>query len=143
MKPKSVRFSWKCAFEFVAVALLMVSGAQAAHQYKVLHNFHSKPARFPYSALVVDPAGNLYGVTSSGVNGSGVVFRLSQSPSGKWVYTILHVFKGPDGSDPMGRLIFDSAGNLYGTTRQGGADDVGTVFELSPAGDKWTEKVLL
>src|SRR5215831_8432999 len=122
----------------------MVSGAQAA-QYKVLHNFHNHPARFPDGALVADPAGNLYGTTENGLNHCpqcGVVFKLSQNPNGKWVYTIIHAFKGPDGGAPEGSLIFDSAGNLYGTTRQGGADNLGTVFELSPAGDKWTEKVL-
>jgi len=54
---------------------------------------------------------------------------------------VLHRFTGVDGAQPSGSLIFDDAGNLYGTTAGGGAFGWGTVFELKPqAGGKWTEK---
>ena len=138
----------KRAFTAVAVMLLLAGCAQAANQFKLLHAFQYKPGKFPGAALVADSAGNLYGTTSNGINNCGmpqhcgVVFKLTQDSGGKWVYTILHVFKGPDGGTPFGSLIVDSAGNLYGTTLQGGAYNGGTVFELSPAGNQWNEKVL-
>jgi hypothetical protein len=82
----------------------------------------------------------------------GTVFKLIHGANGKWTEKVLHNFNGPDGAHPMGELIFDKAGNLYGTTSDGGANfgicplgDVGcgTVFELSPgANGQWTERVL-
>lgn len=72
---------------------------------------------------------------------------LSRNSSGTWVETVLHNFgstKNKDSSEPYNsNLILDSAGNLYGTTYQGGASGAGTVYEISPAaGGKWTETVL-
>src|ERR1035441_6873707 len=55
----------------------------------------------------------------------------------------IHSFAGTDGSSPQGGLIFDAVGNLYGTTIAGGANQVGTVFEMAPlAGGSWAERVL-
>jgi uncharacterized repeat protein (TIGR03803 family) len=75
---------------------------------------------------------------------SGSVFKLSPNSDGTWTETVLYVFTGgADGSAPNGDLVFDGAGNLYGTTNAGGADRVGTVFKLSPNSDgTWTETVL-
>jgi len=98
--------------------------------------------------VILDAAGNLYGATGGGGDpgfcvGYGVVFKLD--PAG--TLTVLHAFGGGDGSGP-GSLIFDPAGNLYGTTEEGGSSDVcnggcGTVFELSPnENGGWTETVL-
>src|SRR5262249_52185866 len=56
--------------------------------------------------------------------------------------SVLHRFKGIDGDTPLGSLILDDAGNLYGTTQFGGVSGKGTVFELSLSGSKWKEKVL-
>ena len=62
---------------------------------------------------------------------------------GSWTESVLHSFNGNDGYHPPAGLIFDAAGNLYGTTYYGGAHDTGTVFELTPNGDgSWTESVL-
>jgi uncharacterized repeat protein (TIGR03803 family) len=110
----------------------------------VLHYFRNQPASHPIAALVSDAAGNLYGTasSSSAFCGCGTVFKLTRQPGGKWEYGTLHEFHGPDGEAPSGSLILDSAGNLYGTTERGGAHGKGTVFELSPSGDKWKEKVL-
>jgi uncharacterized repeat protein (TIGR03803 family) len=101
------------------------------------------------SGLVLDAAGNLFGVTSAGgANEAGVVYELSPQPSGEWSYQLLHTFGGPgDGGWPTQPLIFDAAGNLYGTTTSGGCVcyylESGTAFELSPASDgTWTEKIL-
>jgi uncharacterized repeat protein (TIGR03803 family) len=84
--------------------------------------------------LVLDTAGNLYGVTFvGGSSNDGTVFELSPGSGGTWTETQLHVFGGADGAGPVGSLIFDSTGNLYGASAYGGADNnKGTVFEVSP-----------
>jgi uncharacterized repeat protein (TIGR03803 family) len=106
---------------------------------KILHNFGSgsKDGTIPYAGLIFDSAGNLYGTTgSTGTDnaGSGIVFELSPAAGGKWTEKILHSFAttGKSGAIPYGGLIFDSAGNLYGTTDSGGAYGYGTVFEVTP-----------
>jgi uncharacterized repeat protein (TIGR03803 family) len=64
----------------------------------------------------------------------GTAFELSPSSGGAWNETQIHVFGGADGADPVGSLIFDSSGNLYGASAYGGSgNSKGTVFELSPA----------
>lgn len=123
--------------------------------YTVLHEFHyATDGSFPYSSLVMDAAGNLYGTALKGGNGSpygpGTVYELSPpaEAGGAWTFTTLYVFQSSsstDGAAPWGTLVFDSAGNLYGTTQIGGANSRGTVYELSPplaAGGSWTETVL-
>jgi uncharacterized repeat protein (TIGR03803 family) len=99
----------------------------------------------PNGGLIFDGAGNLYGATAGGgAHGGGVVFELVPQAGGGWTEKWLHQFgQGTDGINPVGNLVFDSAGNLYGTTVQGGTYGEGTVFELIPqAGGLWTEKVL-
>lgn len=91
----------------------------------------------PAAGLIMDAAGNLYGTTqgSPGVN-LGTVFKLT--PKGDhWVQKVLYTFTGgSDGSTPMGVLLLDSAGNLYGTTLLGGVQNqyggYGVVFEVTP-----------
>jgi len=94
--------------------------------------------------LIFDAAGNLYGVTTvGGAHGDGIVFELTHNPNGPWTLTPLYAFQDqPDGALPYGGLIFDKAGNLYGTTYYAGAHDVGTVYELSPANGAWIERIL-
>ncbi|MHB8216320.1 MAG: choice-of-anchor tandem repeat GloVer-containing protein [Candidatus Sulfotelmatobacter sp.] len=93
--------------------------------------------------LILDRAENLYGVTTvGGANGDGVAFEITRSLSG-WTLLPLYAFKDqPDGALPYGGLIFDRAGNLYGTTYYAGANDVGTVYKLTHANGSWTETVL-
>jgi len=95
----------------------------------------------PFAGLVFDKAGNLYGTTyNGGASNEGTVFELSKSGS-TWTETVLHVFSnisGSDGTNPYGSLIFDAAGNLYGTTTYGGKFNSGIVFQLKPSGKKWT-----
>jgi uncharacterized repeat protein (TIGR03803 family) len=126
------------------VALMLESSAPAANKYKVLHNFLNKPASFPKAALVSDSAGNLYGTAGSSSTGCqcGAVFKLTRESGGRWSYNVIHLFKGPDGKNPVGSLIFDSLGNLYGTTQQGGAYDEGVVFKLSQSSNNWIESVV-
>jgi uncharacterized repeat protein (TIGR03803 family) len=110
----------------------------------------------PYRAgLIFDPAGNLYGTTENGGNsqctatgnGCGVVFELIPNADGSWKQTVLYRLCSRsscgDGTNPQTSLIFDRAGNLYGTTVNGGAAGFGVVFQLTPNADgSWREKVL-
>jgi len=113
-------------------------------------------ASYPLGGLVLDKAGNLYGTTLNGGEncsfssaGCGVVFELSPNSGGGWTETLLHRFYGSAGALPEGGVIFDSAGNLYGTTYEGGPSNsacyygCGTVFKLAPkSGGGWTASVL-
>ena len=96
---------------------------------------------------MLDSSGNLYGATSYGGNGNcflgcGVVFELTPNGGGTWTETIIHSFSGSDGIGPNA-LIFDSLGNLYGSTGGGGANNRGEVFVLAPQSDgTWKQTVL-
>ena len=87
----------------------------------------------PYGGVIMDAAGNLYGTTQlDGAYGQGSAFKLTPS-SGSWTYTSLHDFTGgSDGGLPGCTLTFDASGNLYGTTTEGGANQYGVVFEITP-----------
>lgn len=136
----------RCTLTLVVLsALLFIAArpAQAAATETVLYNFAGTPdGALPESGLA-SRNGNFYGTTKSGgAFGYGTVFELSPNGGG-WNESVLYSFTGgTDGSGPAYGLIFDSAGNLYGTTTFGGANGLGEVFELSPAGSNWTETVL-
>ena len=110
----------------------------------VLHSFQGKDGISPSAGLILDRAGNLYGTTFfGGTYGNGTVFKLSHDTDGRWRETVLHSFRSADGTMPGAGLIFDRAGNLYGTTNSGGSLNNGTVFKLTPEPDgKWIETVL-
>ncbi len=95
-----------------------------------------------FAGLISDPSGNLYGATLCyGSGGGGTVFQLTPS-GGSWTFSLLHSFtwNGTCGNlpGPWYSLSMDQAGNLYGTTQEGGANGVGTVFKLAPSGGGWT-----
>jgi uncharacterized repeat protein (TIGR03803 family) len=118
----------------------------------VIYNFKGSSDGYrPSGGLIFDAAGSLYGTTVSGGEGGGcflaacgTVFELKHNPDGSWTKSILHTFhNGSGGSGPVGQLVFDQAGNLYGATSGGGAQIGGVVFELSPSsGGQWTGTVL-
>jgi uncharacterized repeat protein (TIGR03803 family) len=138
----------------IAAVLAMTPFVFSARSGEVIHRFAGADGAFPTAGLILDSAGNLYGTAqeggihikcSEGV-GCGTAFKLSPTPTG-WEETTLYRFCAltncADGSDPSGALIFDSAGNLYGTTSKGGPSENGAVFELSPNADgSWAETVL-
>lgn len=104
----------------------------------------------PDSSLVFDSQGNLYGTASAGgvpncSFGCGTVFKLSPNGTGGWTETTIYQFQGnTDGWLPKSNLVFDNAGNLYGTTQSGGVFLYwGTVFKLTPQQDgSWKEGVV-
>jgi uncharacterized repeat protein (TIGR03803 family) len=102
----------------------------------VLHSFAggSSDGAYPYAGVIMDTAGNLYGVTvnGGGTLNVGAVYELTPGSNGTWTETILHGF-GQDGAYPYGGLIQDTNGNLYGTTYNSTQIDTwGTVWEVTP-----------
>jgi uncharacterized repeat protein (TIGR03803 family) len=136
----------------LAAASLLAISASASTSAKVIHNFQSSTGDSAFSTLVFDSAGNLYGTTETGGGtacdeGCGTVFRLAPTSGGGWNYQVLHAFRldNGDGIYPTftSPLVLDKAGNVYGTTWEGGSLGAGCVFEVSPQPDgSWTEKVI-
>jgi hypothetical protein len=151
----------------VIAVFLFAAGSLAAAQNEVeLHRFRlGSDGAIPTGILIADAQQNLYGVTEGGgggycqyrgkPSGCGTAFELTQLPGGRWREKVLYAFQGGnDGAFPDGGLVFDSAGNLYGTTEGGGGSTncsvesdpgCGTVFELSPPaqqGGDWSETII-
>jgi uncharacterized repeat protein (TIGR03803 family) len=132
----------------VLSALLLIAARPAPAQIeKVLYSFGAQATDgFSPESSLTSHDGGLYGTTYEGFAGPGIVFELM--PKDGWNETVLYSFCTtgreccPDGANPTGFVIFDRAGNLYGTTYGGGAFGRGVVFELSPVGTNWVEKVL-
>ena len=110
-------------------------------QEKMLYFFQSgSDGSTPDSLLIIDPAGNLYGMTQFGGSLScGTVFKLSPGTGGSWSKQSLHQFTGdPDGCGPFLNMVRDGAGNLYGVAEGGGTMDDGAIFQITPAGTEQT-----
>ncbi len=139
----------RAGFAIFAAGLFVTTAWGTDHQ-TVLYNFNGTDGAGAAGGLIMDSAGNLYGVTNQGgtngncFSGCGTVFELSRNPRGSWSESVLYDFEGGnDGIYPVGNLFMDVAGNLYGVTSQGGTHGVGIVFELSANGSGgWTETVL-
>ncbi len=126
------------------VVFELLPGPDGKWEEKVLYTFQdNNDGGQPQAPVAFDPKGNLYGTASSGGAGlAGTIFRLRPNAKGDWVFTMLYDFKRPpDGFTPVSPLTFDSTGNLYGTTVEGGAgntctgygtDNCGAVFEANP-----------
>jgi uncharacterized repeat protein (TIGR03803 family) len=104
----------------------------------ILYNFPNagRNGGAPVGGVTFDNLGNLYGTASAGGDPTcscGVVFKMTPQANGKWSYTVLHRFKGPDGIGPGYNLVFDKTyKHLYGTTVAGGSGGYGVVFEITP-----------
>jgi len=103
----------------------------------------NKSGASPTGGLILDGSGNVYGTNGHSPAGSGAVFELTLNPRGYWKAIALHTFiDSDDGAIPIGGLTFDATRtHLYGATAVGGADPGrgGTIFQLTPVGDKWME----
>ncbi len=129
----------KLKLVFLFMLSSMLTQAQTYKQ-SILHYFGSSSTdgMYPRSGLLMDAAGSLYGTTSAGggspncFSGCGTVFKLDRNGN----ETILHSFTGGgDGADPLGSLVMDNAGSLYGTTFEGGgSNNYGTVFKITASG---------
>jgi len=113
----------------------------------LLYNFTGGSDGWSPGAVIFDAAGNLYGTTvfggtgDCGGDGCGTVYQLTPSGGG-WTKTVLYNFMASnDGQFPTSGLIFDAAGNLYGTA-EGGNNNHGVLYELSPSNGSWTETTL-
>ena len=101
--------------------------------FKTIYSFKGEPdGVFPYGGLLFDGGGNIYGTTYyGGANDVGAVYRLSPDGVGEWNERLLYSFgTGSDGNSSISNLVFDSSGNLYGTTSEGGSGS-GTIFKLA------------
>jgi uncharacterized repeat protein (TIGR03803 family) len=132
-------------------AVVMLAGSASAGE-RVIYNFMGGNDGIGSNDLISDRAGNLYGTTFNGGGsaGAGTVYKLSPpaQQGGAWTETILYSFSYTaldSGIGPLGRLVMDSAGNLYGTTWLGGPQGAGVAFELSPPavkGGAWIYSLL-
>jgi uncharacterized repeat protein (TIGR03803 family) len=125
---------------------LSPSSGGGLYTMTVLYNFGSLANDFDGLhpvAMIRTPGGVLYGVTANGGSaGDGVVFKLSRNAHGIWKEQVIHQFTGADGKLPNASLLRDSAGNLYGSTSQGGPTGNGVVYKLTHTGATWTESIL-
>jgi uncharacterized repeat protein (TIGR03803 family) len=160
-----VRIIRHCIILLTSLALTLTASAQ--WQESVLYSFQGgTDGQWPLGSVVFDADGNLYGVTEAGgantctsYGNCGTVYQLAppMQPGAPWVETVLHIFQGHtagDASDPLGGLVIDTNGNLYGATGGGGTGNCeilgtfpgcGAVYELSPPtvkGGAWVERVL-
>ena len=111
-------------------AVFELSPSKGSWTFTVLYGLDGGEG--PNCSLIIDAAGNLYGTASQDGGGFGIAFRLSPGGSG-WTATTLHNFSGGyDGALPLGSPLLDANGNLYGTAYDYGANDDGTVWEISP-----------
>jgi uncharacterized repeat protein (TIGR03803 family) len=114
---------------------------------RVVYAFKGADGEYPYTRLVVDSHGDIFGTTPKGGSGCGsagcgVVFELLKSGS-SWSEKTVHSFtNGKDGGSPNSGLLADIKGNLYGATEAGGTTGFGVVYKLTRSGSSWNEKVL-
>jgi uncharacterized repeat protein (TIGR03803 family) len=122
----------------------LVTTAAGIWSLDTLYEFQGAPdGSFPYGALLMDRAGRIFGTTYyGGSNGLGTIYQLTRDVSGNWNEQVLYGFQaGQDGNSSISNLVSDAAGNLYGTTSEGGLGS-GTIFELAPNGNNtWTESL--
>jgi len=137
--------------KYSAGVAFKLSPAGSTWNFTTMYAFQGLPdAGFPYGGLVADARGRLFGTTYfGGSGGMGSVFEVAAGATGivqtLWKESVLYSFQGgTDASFPTSTLVFDTAGNLFGTSSTGGnpSCDCGTIFQLTPNSGKWDETVL-
>jgi len=146
--------------EYGGTVFQLVPNADGPWTEHTLHTFTgTNDGGGPFTAPILDQAGNLYGTTGfGGAKNMGVVWKLAPNGHGTYSYNVLHTFYGEPAANPLGGLILDGAGNLYGTSYSGGspncqnpltmfgvepgAPGCGTVFKLSPTAQGWRFTIL-
>jgi uncharacterized repeat protein (TIGR03803 family) len=139
----------------IALVIVAAGPSLSAQTPRVIHEFNDTKGGNPVAQLVFDSSGNLYGTAQTGgrakcTSDCGVVFKLYKSASGGWIEDVLHSFRGgkTDAGSPLAGVVFDGAGNMYGTTYGGGSSlcggyGCGAVYELSPTiTGGWTYSVI-
>jgi uncharacterized repeat protein (TIGR03803 family) len=153
--PRSAAVAIRCLAIFVPLLILLAPRPASSATLQTIYTFcitgqDCTDGGQPETTLLMDSQGRVYGTTYHGGDiddrNNGTAFRLT-SVNGGWTYKRLHSFchwpHCNDGQLPLGKLIVDTAGNLYGTTSGGGRDIFGTVFELSRDETKgWRVKIL-
>ena len=122
------------AFDYGTVFKLDATGT-----FTVLYSFGGgADGGLPTGSVALDPSGNVYGTTTRGGNGLGVLFKLTPNQDGTWSETVLHSFPGYDGdaAEPYGGVAWGPDGNLYGGTWQGGSSWDGTIFKSDTGGNE-------
>jgi len=115
------------------VVFKLTHQANGSWAEKVLHSFSGSDGVNPADSVIFDQSGNLYGTTTvGGAGGFGVAFKLAPNSHGGWHETVLLSFTNHPDNFPDAGLIFDGAGNLYGTTFGDGSTTHGSVFEIMP-----------
>jgi uncharacterized repeat protein (TIGR03803 family) len=146
VRSKTLRNGMAAMVVALLIALPGASQRAAAQATEnVIHTFSGPDGINPILGVTFDSARNLYGVASGGgSSNNGTVYELIPGSNGTWTEkTLLSFDGGPGGSTPVGGVVLDSKGNLYGTTKLGGHNGVGVVYEVTPSNSgKWTEIVL-
>lgn len=121
---------------------IVKSGGSYSSAPTTIATFNGSNGRYPRNGLIMDAAGNLFGMTSSGgASNNGVVFEIAKSGSGyNNTPTVLASFSDPGGDQPYGTLTLDAQGDLFGTTYYGGTNSKGQVFELAKSGGTYSNK---
>lgn len=145
---------------YLGGAIAELSPSPNGWTYTDLYSFCAQPpqcpdGQTPFSPLAFDARGSLYGTTLYGGNkpfctvdtmGCGTAFQLSPNRDGPWTFHLMHAFaaSADDGETPVGSLVVDRTGSLYGTTSYGGPNHNGTIFKLTPSavGRNWVETEL-
>lgn len=140
---------WKKIATVSFLSLVLSAGIGAlAGTLTTIHDFGTGPdGENPQAGMIFDQAGNLYGTAAlGGASGDGIVYSLVPEGGDVWSESLVHRFDdAPDGSVPVSALVISSSGSLAGTTLEGGAHDMGAVFEARPPqnpGNPWKERIL-
>ena len=113
-------------------------GAGGGWAETILYSFgNGTDAAIPVGGLIMDGAGDIYGTSEAdGAGGCGTVYELSHG-AGAWTETVLHSFDGIHGCAPQAALVMDAAGNLYGTTIDGGGLGTTAYFSVVEQCSSW------